>query len=120
MGWASGSDIVEPVIDGLIRATENGGMLATDAEEVLFLLIDSCQNHGWDTEGETLGSYQDLEWVRAAFARAHIYLECGEETEAEGLQGRTIHLYCDLARGHTVDHRDSGYETEWPRATVRS
>lgn len=117
MGWASGNDVVEPVIDGLIKAVEQGGMLTTDAEEVLYLLIRSCQNHGWDTEGETLGSYQDLPWVGKAFARAEIYLPCRETSQLwDGHEDQAyIQVECSLPRDHTVDHFDEGENLEWPR-----
>ncbi len=117
MGWASGNDVVEPVVEGLITAVERGGMLTTDAEEVLYLLIRSCQNHGWDTEGETLGTYQDLPWVVKAFARTEIYLPCNAQADAESLQGHKMYLTCGLPLGHTADHWDEDYETGWPVAT---
>jgi hypothetical protein len=117
MGWSGGNDVVEPVINGLIRAVERGGMLATDAEEMLYLLIRSCQGRDWDTEEETLGDYLDLAWVVKAFARAEVYVPCGAKTEAESLRGHKMYLTCELPRGHLVDHRDEEYETEWPVAT---
>lgn len=117
MGWAGGGDVVEPVLVLMLGMVENDDIHPMDAESILHALIRSCQGRDWDTEEETLGEYQDVPWVVSAFWAAGVYLPCGAETDAEGLQGQTIYLTCDLPRGHTVDHRDSDYETEWPLAT---
>ena len=54
------------------------------------------------------------------YCQTEAYPACGESTTAESLQGHMMRLVCGLPRGHTVDHRDGDYETEWPLATERN
>lgn len=117
MGWSGGTNVVQPVVEGLMQAVEADTLSPASAEDVLHLLIKSCQDADWDSEGDVLDEYQDIPWVVEAFKRAEFYLVCGESIKAESLQGHTMRLVCELPRGHTVDHRDEDYETEWPLAT---
>lgn len=121
MGWSgAGDEIVEPTLVVILGMVENDDIHPGDAESVLFALIRACQGRDWDTAEETLGIYQDIPWVVNAFRDAGVYLSCGAKTDAEGLQGQTVRLTCNRSQGHTEDHWDLNYDTEWPLATERN
>lgn len=76
MGWASANDIFNAVCDEIVGLTELGnGIYPVDAAQVLTVLIKQLQEHGWDTEGESLGQFKVFPYVVQAFANNDIRLE---------------------------------------------
>lgn len=82
MGWASGSDIFDPVCKELVQGVRSQGLEEDVAIEILTVLIRELQNHGWDCEAESLGLYQDWTFVHEAFANQGVALDREEDEYA--------------------------------------
>lgn len=114
MGWASGDEVVDPVIRALDALYESDSISGSGATLVLAELIKALQNRGWDTEEETLGLWRHTPWVVDAFRMCQVYLPCGKFTKAPGSQPRTYKIHtCSLPMDHTVEHRDEDTGYEW-------
>lgn len=75
MGWASGGEVFDPVANALIRM--NVSEIAR--YEVCKVLIEQLQERGWDTEGESLGEFQDYPEIVSAFAVNGIVMDEEED-----------------------------------------
>lgn len=119
MGWASGGEVVEPVLVLMLGMVENDDIHPMDAESILHALIRSCQGRDWDTEEETLGEYQNVPWVVSAFRAAEVYLPCLATAALEAVDycGGIVQVECGLPRDHTADHFDENENRGWPLAT---
>ena len=103
MGWASGGDIFDPVADKLIDL----GVEDQIKTQVLSTLIECLRNRDWDTEEESLGSYDDDPAIVEAFRRNGIVLRCAEEGGPDG------DWWCEKVRHHASDHEDY-LGRKWP------
>lgn len=81
MGWNSANEIVDPVIDELVKGVSNDEMDEAVAEQLLFTLIKKCQEGDWDTEDETLEKYVHVPFVVSAFRRADVSVNGGDPPE---------------------------------------
>lgn len=107
MGWASGDEVFEPVARKLLDTCDDQVVIT----EVLAVLINGLQEHGWDTEGESLGEFQDDEAVVEAFRRCGIVIKCDAEVTAGGAS-----YWCERERGER-GHADGQHEdgdAKWP------
>lgn len=102
MGWASGSEIFNPVARTLQVAVPD----RVAREAVCESLIDALTDHDWDTESESLGLFAEDPAIVAAFARHGIFQGCYAEHETKPWQ-------CEERLGHTGDHKDYAGNT-WP------
>jgi hypothetical protein len=76
MGWASGSEIFDPVCQVIVDFTEaSTGMYPADATKILSVLIGQLQDGDWDTEYYSLEKFKQYPYVVAAFAENNINLE---------------------------------------------
>lgn len=75
MGWASGGDVFDPVANALIQLSVPGHVMYT----VCWTLIGPLRERGWDTEGESLGQFQDYPEIVAAFAANGIVMDEEED-----------------------------------------
>jgi hypothetical protein len=105
MGWCSAGNIFDPVA----RAMQRTGATDEQKTEVLSALIKTLHDGDWDTDGESLGEFQDDPAIVEAFRRNGTVLECWDEYE--GPDGWTA---CEEERGHDGDHKDWRGRT-WPR-----
>ncbi|WP_055591371.1 hypothetical protein [Peterkaempfera griseoplana] len=104
MGWASGDQVFAPVARKLVEL----GASAEVKRQVCSVLINALQDRGWDTEGESLGEFQDDPAIVAAFRERGVVATCGDQggpPEAD---------WCALEEGHEPDHADDLGHT-WPR-----
>lgn len=62
MGWASGGDIFEAVVDELIATRADEATIG----RVTRVLIEKLVERGWDTEEESIGRYDHPGVLRAA------------------------------------------------------
>lgn len=107
MGWASGGEVFDPVALALINNRATDEMKTA----VLTDLIAALQNRDWDTEGESLGEYQDDPAIVEAFRRNGVIIACQAENQ-------DVHVtqWCTLERGHGGEsHEDTGGR-RWPAA----
>lgn len=84
MGWTGGSDIfdkVAPVVTGQVRDE-------VVAATILGVLFEALMDHGWDTEDESLGLYQDRPAV-AQLARNNGYILENEWQDDSDMGGNT-------------------------------
>lgn len=102
MGWASGGEVFDPVA----RELQGAAAPVEVRERVCRVLIDALQNRGWDTEGESLGEFQDDPAIVRAFKANGVVLQCLAEHETRPWQ-------CEREQGHVSDHRDYQGNT-WP------
>lgn len=70
MGWASASEIFNPVCIALQKAF----MIPEARTAVLVTLIKALQDGDWDTEDESLEEFKDDPAVVAAFRQCGVYL----------------------------------------------
>lgn len=103
MGWASAGAIFDPVARAMIE------LKAPDEMKIRVLgdLIGALQDGDWDTEGESLGEFQDDPAIVEAFRQHAVILHCGTENAGSG-------EWCDLERGHADDHAD-WKGRKWPQ-----
>jgi hypothetical protein len=107
MGWASAGSIFDPVADAMIRT----GVAGEQMTEVLSVLIKALHDGDWDTDGESLGQYEDHPAIVEAFRRNGTLVHCCDEHE--GPDGWTS---CEEERGHEGPHKDwRGHE--WARTS---
>jgi len=94
MGWASAGAIFDPVAKAMVE------LGAPDEMKIRVLgdLIGALQDGDWDTEGESLGKFQDDAAIVEAFRRHGVIRHCSDEN-GDG-------DWCELERGHTGDHAD--------------
>lgn len=104
MGWASGGEIFDPVARKLIDLDVPDRV----RREICTVLIAGLQSRGWDTEGESLGEFQDDPSIVTAFRENGIIRTCADE-DGPGLAG-----WCELELNHAGDHDDELGNT-WPR-----
>jgi hypothetical protein len=95
MGWASGSEVFDPVAKALI----DGGADDTLKTNVCSVLINQLRERGWDTEEESLGLFEEDDAIVRAFRQNGITLKCHEEHDTET-------WVCEEDRGHCDSHRD--------------
>lgn len=102
MGWSSANPIFENVANLLIHYDTCYEL----KYEICKSLIETLQGGDWDTEGESLGEFQDDEAIVAAFRACGVIVPCAEEAEVAGNW-----LYCEEERDHNGVHRDyNGHE----------
>jgi hypothetical protein len=103
MGWSSGGYHFGPVAEALIK------LGASDEVKtgVCSALIESLQGGDWDTEGESLGEFQDDPAIVAAFREQGVFLEYCDERRP-GVPWR----YCRDEAGHKGAHEDN--QGTWP------
>jgi hypothetical protein len=93
MGWASANPIFDETARKMIELKVPDEIIT----EVLSVLIDQLQQGDWDTEGESLGDFQEYPAIVEAFRRHDIIVHCGEQPGG----------WCELERGHEGDeHKD--------------
>lgn len=103
VGWASGTEVFEPVADALIAT----GASAETKQAVCSALIGALLHRGWDTGEESLGFYRDHDPIVTAFREHGIYLRCYTEHDEQD-------WVCEEREGHEGDHRDCSGRT-WPQ-----
>lgn len=81
MGWASGGEVFEPVAYALLRGAAMRQCSDTVITDVLSTLIVRLEDRGWDTQDESLGEFQDVPAIVAAFNRVGIQLDTHDEDE---------------------------------------
>lgn len=110
MGWAGANEIFDPVA----RKMGELGVEPSAKTEVLASLINLLQMNDWDTEGESLGEFEDDEAVVEAFRRNGVIVHCGEKGDLDGHA-----VYCERERGDR-GHGDGQHEDwrgwKWPVA----
>ncbi|MBD3004796.1 hypothetical protein [Streptomyces sp. 5-10] len=94
MGWASGNEVFDPVAQALI----DGGADDALKRAVCSALIGSLVDRGWDTEGESLGMFQDDAAIVAAFREHGVVIPCHAEHHDHPWP-------CEKERGHFDSHR---------------
>jgi hypothetical protein len=99
MGWASAGNIFDPVADAMIRH----GAPDELKTEVLSVLIKTLHDGDWDTDGESLGAYEDDPAIVEAFRRNGTVVACNEETIYEPDDDWIV---CEEERGHVGRHKD--------------
>jgi hypothetical protein len=104
MGWASASEIFDPVA----RALVDCGAPDDTKRKVLGDLIRRLRDNDWDTEDESLAEFADDPAIVAAFRDNDVILRCGDEC------GPDVYEPCEEERGHDSDHKDDLGRT-WPR-----
>lgn len=104
MGWASAGGIFVPVANKLVEL----GVSDDIRREVCSVLIATLQEGDWDTEGESLGEFQDDPSIVAAFRENGIVRSCADE------DGPDWAGWCELEIGHSGDHDDELGNT-WPQ-----
>lgn len=97
MGWASAGGIFDPVASAMQRVG------ATDEQktEVLSVLIRALRDGDWDTDGESLGAFQDDPAIVEAFRRNGTVISCDDERS-----GLHDYSWCERERDHDGRHRD--------------
>jgi O-phosphoseryl-tRNA(Cys) synthetase len=71
MGWASGGEIFDDVTQALIDAGVHGEQLTSTCEK----MIEQFRDMDWDTEEESLETFQDSPDVVEAFRRHDIHAD---------------------------------------------
>lgn len=90
MGWASASDIFDPVAKVTIEATNAGDMREGVAVYILGTLAKKLSDGDWDTWDESLQEFDNHPVVVRAFR------EAGLEAECWGSDGEEGHRDCSL------------------------
>lgn len=114
MGWSSGGCYFSGAADQLIKHRKMGNVNDAAITDVLSALIYDLQQGDWDTEGESLGDYQEHPAIVEAFKLNGVYDECNNRYCPE-LQ--SYHHYCRRIRGHEgihSTHKDHG-KNRWAR-----
>jgi hypothetical protein len=70
MGWASASEIFDPVCKELQKSF----LVPETRQKILVVLIKALQDSDWDTEDESLNEFSDDPAVVKAFGECGIYL----------------------------------------------
>lgn len=102
MGWASASEIFDPVA---VRMKE---LRIPDMQrtEVLEVLIREMRILDWDTEDESLARFRDDPAVVEAFRRNEVFARCGYVREDD--------RECDREQGHPPDFHMDWTMEKWP------
>ncbi|WP_432157789.1 hypothetical protein [Streptomyces sp. bgisy153] len=97
MGCASAGGIFDPVAEAMQRT----GASDEQKTEVLSVLIKALHDGDWDTDGESLGAFQDDPAIVEAFRRNGVVVPCGDERS-----GLHDYSWCGLERDHAGPHQD--------------
>jgi hypothetical protein len=106
MGWASGGAHFNDVADALISA----GASDEIKTKVCSALISSLGYGDWDTQGESLGEYEDDPAIVQAFREHGFFVE---NCEAPGPDPKRPWDTCRKEAGHEDDHGNRAGST-WP------
>ncbi|HET9893741.1 MAG TPA: hypothetical protein VFQ44_02295 [Streptosporangiaceae bacterium] len=105
MGWASAGNIFDPVAQALIDA-EASDELKT---KTLSVLIRQLTDEDWDTEYDSLDTFQDDPAIVEAFRQNGTIIRCDNEHKEYG--------WCYLERGHGGDFHEDDAGNRWPAKT---
>jgi len=98
MGWASATEIFDPVAKALVELNAPDEMKT----RVLGDLIGALQDGDWDTEDESLEEFKDDPAIVEAFRQHDVYIRCDDEHELQ----RGDATWCTGERGHDGAHAD--------------
>lgn len=73
MGWASGTEVFEPVAHEVVRQFRQAAITRQTARSILGVLIEALQARDWDTEAESLGLFREHDYIVAAFRDCDIH-----------------------------------------------
>lgn len=85
MGWASASEIFDPVCELIALGVQKKAIPAERATEVLTGVIAKLQDNDWDTEWSSLERFSEHAFVVAAFAAQGVELD-DEDDDEDGPQ----------------------------------